>query len=71
MPTAIEDFPNTVRVVNRKTLARLINISERKLDDLIAAGDAPPSIKLSERRRGWRISDIEAWLETRREAVAA
>jgi predicted DNA-binding transcriptional regulator AlpA len=35
------------------------------------AGEFPPPIALTEQKLGWRLSELDAWLESRRRKVAA
>lgn len=49
-------------------VARLLNISRATLYRMIAAGNAPPSIKLRASRR-WRPDAVFDWLEEQEEAA--
>jgi predicted DNA-binding transcriptional regulator AlpA len=64
-----DDF-KTIRVLSRPETIRLVGVSERTWERLEAAGDVPPKIRLSEGRIGFRVSDIDAWLDARREGTA-
>jgi predicted DNA-binding transcriptional regulator AlpA len=55
-----------LRIVDRKTAIELAGVSARTWDRLTARGDTPPITRISERRIGYRLSDLEAWLDSRR-----
>lgn len=57
----------SVRVVDRATAIRLIGVSPRTWDRMRARGDIPPITKLSKNRIGFRVADLKAWLDARRE----
>jgi predicted DNA-binding transcriptional regulator AlpA len=65
-----DDFA-LVRVVNRRKALELTNLSLRTWERLEAAGVAPPKTRISEGRVGYRVSDLKAWLDARREPSAA
>ena len=46
-----------------------VGISRSNLYDQIAQGQFPKPIHLSLRTSGWRLSDIEKWIERKAEAV--
>lgn len=50
-------------------VAELLGCSERTVRNLHRAGRMPPRIAISERLIGWRESDIEAWLYSKREGA--
>ncbi len=45
--------------------AAALGISERTLQNLVAAGDLPPPRKISKQRVGWLWRELEAFAETR------
>jgi len=49
-------------LIDAKTAAALCGVSERSWYTLIAAGIAPPSIKLSGRRL-WRMDILRRWVQ--------
>jgi predicted DNA-binding transcriptional regulator AlpA len=53
------------RVVSIQDWAHLAGISHRTARRMIVEGDGPPVLKLSERLRGIRVSDHNAWLAAR------
>jgi predicted DNA-binding transcriptional regulator AlpA len=64
------DSLEALRVVDRKTAIELAGVSVRTWDRLTAAGEGPPVTKISDRRIGYRLSDLEAWLNARRVSAA-
>jgi predicted DNA-binding transcriptional regulator AlpA len=59
-----------VRVLTRRETIKCIGVDERTFDRLEAAGDAPPKTQLSKRRIGYRLTDIDAWLNGRRRVAS-
>jgi prophage regulatory protein len=55
-------------VTDRKTTARRIGLSTATLDRLVASNDFPKPIKLSPRRVGWRVADVDRWIADRANA---
>jgi predicted DNA-binding transcriptional regulator AlpA len=62
----MSDAFDLVRVVDEPTAIMLAGLSPRTWDRLRAKGDIPPITKLSERRIGFRLIDLKAWLDARR-----
>lgn len=52
-------------IVDRATAAASLSISERKLDELVAAGEIAAPVKISAGRVGWRWRDLVAFAESR------
>jgi predicted DNA-binding transcriptional regulator AlpA len=65
------DELDSVRVLSRPEAVKAVGGSIRTWERLEAAGDAPPKIRLSQGRVGYRLSDLKVWLESRREGVEA
>jgi predicted DNA-binding transcriptional regulator AlpA len=59
-----------VRVVNEPTAIKLTGVSPRTWDRMRARGETPPITKISERRIGYRVVDLKAWLDARRIGAA-
>ena len=59
------DF-NSVRVVPEPEAVRLVGVSPRTWDRMRARGETPPITRISERRVGYRLIDLQAWLDARR-----
>jgi predicted DNA-binding transcriptional regulator AlpA len=64
----MSDVFESVRVVDRPTAIKLAGLSPRTWDRLEAQGETPPRTQLSERRIGYRLVDLKAWLDARRVA---
>ena len=58
---------NSIRVLKRREAIEALGVSVRTFERLEAAGDIPVKTRLSEGRVGFRVSDIQAWLDGRRE----
>lgn len=56
----------SVRVLSKSETKKLVGISDRTWDRMEARGDTPRVTQISERRVGYRVIDIEAWLDARR-----
>ena len=65
-----DDFED-IRVVGRKKAAELANISADTWDRMEKRDQTPPRTKISERRIGYRVADLRAWLDGRREKQGA
>jgi hypothetical protein len=55
-----------VRVVNKPTAVKAAGVSPRTWDRMEANGETPPITRISERRIGYRLLDLMAWLDARR-----
>jgi predicted DNA-binding transcriptional regulator AlpA len=62
---------DSIRVVDEPTALQLLGLSPRTWDRLRAAGDLPVKTQLSPRRVGYRVADLKAWLDARREPQTA
>jgi predicted DNA-binding transcriptional regulator AlpA len=60
-----------IRVIPRSEAIRVLNLSTRTWDRLEREGNTPPKTQLSEKRVGYRVSDLRDWLDSRRRGVAA
>jgi hypothetical protein len=60
-PATLPDFA----CVTHDTAAAIVSLSPATLKRLVAEGTGPPRVKVSERRRAYRISDLKAWATTR------
>ena len=52
-------------VLTHPEAARMLCLSTRSLERLVAAGDAPPRIQLTGRRVGYWKRDVLTWLQAR------
>jgi predicted DNA-binding transcriptional regulator AlpA len=62
------DDLDAVRVLTRSETLRVLGVSDRTFDRIEYAGDGPPKTRLSTGRIGYRVSDLKAWLDHRRES---
>jgi predicted DNA-binding transcriptional regulator AlpA len=53
------------RLLNTRSTAELIGTSERALERWRVTGEGPAFVRVGPRRVGYRLRDIEAWLEAR------
>jgi predicted DNA-binding transcriptional regulator AlpA len=65
------DDLDSVRVLTRPEAVKALGVSIRTWERLEAAGDAPPKVRLSQGRIGYRLSDIQNWLDRRCERAAS
>jgi predicted DNA-binding transcriptional regulator AlpA len=65
------DDLDSVRVLKRPEALKVLGISDPTLKRLEAEGEAPPKTRLSPNRVGFRMSDLQKWLEARRISPAA
>ena len=52
------------------SVAEALSLSMATVKKLVAAGDLPKPRQLTAKRVGWRVTDIEAWVESRPESTA-
>lgn len=52
-------------LVDREQAAHALGISERTLENLVAAGDLPPPRKISKQRVGWLWRELQDFAESR------
>ena len=53
------------KIIRAAEVLEMIGLSRTTLWRLVKAGKFPAPLKLSVRARGWRLSDVEAWLDSR------
>jgi predicted DNA-binding transcriptional regulator AlpA len=58
-------FPPDERVITEREAAAACGIHISTLRRAVAAGKGPAIVRLSERRIGYRIRDLRAWLDTK------
>ena len=56
-----------MKILRPAQLASLLGVSKTTLWRMEKAGELPKRYSISERIVGWKESDIEKWLESRRE----
>jgi prophage regulatory protein len=57
------------RIIRLPEVVDRIGMSRGSVYRLMTLGRFPKSVKLSERAVGWRESDLDAWLDSRRPAA--
>jgi predicted DNA-binding transcriptional regulator AlpA len=60
---------DAIRVITEPELRRILSISDQTFERLKAKGDVPRKTQLSDRRIGYRVADIKAWLDRRRQPL--
>jgi prophage regulatory protein len=60
-----------MRVLGTADAARFCNFSVPHWRRMVRAGEAPRPLKLSERKIGWQVGDLCAWLEGKKQPEAA
>lgn len=51
--------------LDRDQAAAYVSLSNTTMDDLIKAGTFPKPRQLSPKRVGWKVSELEAWCDSR------
>jgi predicted DNA-binding transcriptional regulator AlpA len=59
-----------IKVLTRREAIEAVGVSEKTWERLEALGDIPTKTRLSQGRVGFRVVDIAAWLDARRETAA-
>jgi predicted DNA-binding transcriptional regulator AlpA len=59
------------RIITQEQAAEVCDLHQATLKRLRAAGKGPPVIRLSEKRIGYRVRDLRAWLDARTEQTSA
>lgn len=67
-PGARKEFPLPLLTVRMNDVVEMTGLSKATIYRLIKSGDFPPIHKLGRRATGFAFSDIEHWVEERREA---
>ena len=58
--------PNDVRVIDRAQALEAVGVSWSTWERMEKRGETPPVTKLSKRRIGYRVVDLQKWLDARR-----
>ena len=61
----IPEPDSTCRVLDVQAVATLLGVAQRTIWRLVERDELPGPIHLGPRRRGWRLSTIERWLDDR------
>jgi predicted DNA-binding transcriptional regulator AlpA len=59
--SAAATYDRVEQLLTREQVLRATTLSKTQMYDMIRAGDFPPPIALSEKRRAWRASQIARW----------
>ncbi len=59
---AVLKLPDWPAAMGARMAAAYVDLSETALHTLVRAGRFPQPIHLSEGRKGWRRSDVDAWI---------
>ena len=51
------------RIIRRDEVSKLTGLARATIYDKVKDGSFPPPIRLGPRSVGWRLSDIDAWLQ--------
>jgi prophage regulatory protein len=62
---------NRLRIITKKELRELVPYTPQHIHRLEKAGRFPQRLQLGPNRVGWRLSDIEAWINARLPAGVA
>lgn len=57
-----DDHGAATRVISEAAAADLLGLSAVTLKRMAARGEGPPRLKLSIRRVGYRLRDVESWV---------
>jgi predicted DNA-binding transcriptional regulator AlpA len=57
--------PGMLRVISEKSAAKVCDLSYATMRRKLVEGTGPKHVRLSERRVGYRVRDVEAWLAER------
>ena len=55
----------SLKIIRRIDVEEIVGLSRSTIYKLMSTGAFPRSIRLGPRAVGWRLSDIEAWIEFR------
>ena len=63
-PAANTTHPPAAKIIRMRALTERIGLSKSEIYRRLAANRFPKAISLGARARGWRVSDIDAWLDS-------
>jgi predicted DNA-binding transcriptional regulator AlpA len=63
--------PDSVRVIDRAQAIEAVGVSWNTWERMEERGETPPVTKLSKRRIGYRVVDLQKWLDARRQRQEA
>jgi prophage regulatory protein len=53
------------QIVRSKLVCKMTGLSRSTIYELIAAGNFPRQVRLGSRSVGWRLAEVEEWIEKR------
>lgn len=56
---------NTDRIIRRPEVQAMTGLSRTGIWRAVQAGDLPAPVKLGARAVGWKLSEVQAWIESR------
>jgi prophage regulatory protein len=59
-----------VRILRKPAVAKRVGLGKSTIDQLVRRGKFPRPIRLTPSAIGWRIEDIDAWLQERGDQCA-
>jgi predicted DNA-binding transcriptional regulator AlpA len=74
MSSPLPTFSPTIetrRVLNTRDAAAFVGLSMRGWERLRAAGETPSAVQIGIRKLGYQITDLLAWIESRKQSEAA
>jgi predicted DNA-binding transcriptional regulator AlpA len=63
----MSDVFENVRIVDRPAAREIVGVSRRTWERMEARGETPPITKISPNRTGYRLIDLQKWLDSRRQ----
>ena len=63
--------PDVLRVIGRAQVIEAVGVSPNTWERMEKRGETPPVTKLSTRRIGYRVVDLQRWLDARRSGQEA
>jgi predicted DNA-binding transcriptional regulator AlpA len=74
MSPSLNDLPSEIaqkRILGTAQAAAFVGISVRAWERMRANGDAPPAVKISERKLGYTVESLTAWIASRTQVQSA
>ena len=66
--TSTNNSKKITTLINRKTLLAMIPLSDRAIYNMEKRGEFPRRIVLTSRKVAWDLSEIERWIEERKQS---
>lgn len=65
-----KDARQVTTLINRKTLLAMIPLADRTIYNMEKRGDFPRRIVLTSRNVAWDLTEVEQWIEARKQSGA-